>query len=147
MSSATEQVEIDFMLLADRAEVLNGKVYMMGGAWDRRYINDIKAPIGLSIVIGVLVPWNLTNEPHSLEINIIDEDGNTIPPGTKATLNVGRPAYATKGQTFRATAVISNRWTLPKLGAYSVVATILGREAKRVTFYADEARKPANAAQ
>ncbi len=140
MSTLPERVEVDFMLLADRAEVLNGKLYMMGGAWDRRYINDINAPVDLSIVIGVLVPWNLTNEPHSLDIRIDDEDGNTIPPGAKATLNVGRPIQATKGQSFRATAVINNRWTFPRLGAYSLVASIAGHDAKRVTFYAVEPR-------
>lgn len=147
MSSDIEQVEIDFMLLADRAEVLNGKVYMMGGAWDRRFINDIAAPIGLSIVIGVLVPWNLTNETHSLDINIVDEDGTVISPIPNVQLKVGRPANSTKGQTFRATAVLSNNWTLPKFGAYDVVASISGRAAKKVTFYADQARKPANAPQ
>ena len=41
MSTGIEHVEIDFMLLADKAEVLGGKLYMMGGAWDRLTINDI----------------------------------------------------------------------------------------------------------
>lgn len=146
MSTLPESVEVDFLVLADRAEVLNGKLYMMGGAWDRRYINNIEAPIALSIVIGVLVPWNLTNEPHQLEIRVEDEDGNPIPPAPTATLNVGRPTLATKGQSFRAMAVIGDQWTLPKLGAYCVVALIAGREAKRVTFYAVEAAKTRNTA-
>ena len=66
MASGLEQVEIDFLLLADRAEVLNGKLYLMGGAWDRRQIRDIDSPVSLTIVVGVLVPWNLTNEPASV---------------------------------------------------------------------------------
>ena len=97
MSSSLEQVEIDFLLLADRAEVLNGKLYMMGGAWDRRHIRDIGAPVALTIVVGVLVPWNLTNEPHWLRIRIEDEDGTPAPPEVEATVNVGRPANATQG--------------------------------------------------
>ena len=76
MTPGFEQVEVDFLLLADRAEVLNGKLYMMGGAWDRRNIRDIAAPVPLSIVVGVLIPWNLTNEPHQLRLRIEDEDGN-----------------------------------------------------------------------
>ena len=32
MSPSLKQVEIDFLLLADRAEVLNGKLYMLGSA-------------------------------------------------------------------------------------------------------------------
>ncbi len=56
MLAGLERVEIDFLLLADRAEVLNGKLYMMGGAWDRRQIRSIDSPVSLTMVIGVLVP-------------------------------------------------------------------------------------------
>lgn len=145
MSTYVERVEVDFMVLADRAEVLNGKLYMMGGAWDRRFISNIEAPIGISIAIGVLVPWNLTNEPHHLEIRVEDEDGNILSPKPQATLNVGRPTQATKGQTFRAMAVVGAQWILPKLGTYCVVASIAGQDSKRVTFYAVPANVPAQA--
>ena len=137
MSTGIEHVEIDFMLLADKAEVLGGKLYMMGGAWDRLTINDINAPVALSIVIGVLVPWNLTNESHQLQIRIEDEDGSPhtaqrpIPPSMS-----GVPSRSTKGQRFRAIAVLSNQWKLPKPGAYSVTASVAGQHEKRVTFYA-----------
>ena len=136
MSTPFEQVEVDFLLLADRAEVLNGKLYMMGGAWDRRNIRDIGAPVALTIVVGVLVPWNLTNEQHRLRIRIEDDDGTPLPPEVEALVNVGRPANATQGQSFRATAVINNRWSLPRLGTYRVVASIAGQSEKRVAFYA-----------
>ena len=138
MSPGFEQVEVDFMLLADRAEVLNGKLYMMGGAWDRRHIKDINTPVSLTIVIGVLVPWNLTNEPHRLRIRIEDDDGTTLPPEVEATVNVGRPVNATQGQSFRATAVINNRWMLPRHGVYRVVASVASQTERRVTFYAVE---------
>ena len=139
MTPGIDQVEVDFLLLADRAEVLNGKLYMMGGAWDRRHIRDIEAPVPLTIVVGVLVPWNLTNEPHRLGIRIEDEDGNPVLPEVEATVNVGRPVTATQGQAFRATAVINNRWTLPRHGVYSVVASVAGQSDRRVAFYAVEA--------
>ena len=135
MSMPFEQVEIDFLLLADRAEVLNGKLYMMGGAWDRRQIRDIGAPISLTIVASVLVPWNLTNEPHGLRIRIEDEDGSPVPPEVEATVNVGRPVNATQGQSFRATAVINKRWALPRFGTFRVVASVAGHCEKRVAFY------------
>ena len=139
MLSVFDQVEVDFMLLADRAEVLNGKLYMMGGAWDRRQIRDIDAPVSLTIVVSVLVPWNLTNEPHQLRIMVEDEDSNPVPPEVEATVNVGRPVNATQGQSFRATAVINNRWTLPRYGVYRVAASVAGQTERRVTFYAVEA--------
>ena len=139
MLPGLDQVEVDFLLLADRAEVLNGKLYMMGGAWDRRQVRDIASPVSLTIVIGVLVPWNLTNEQHRLTIRIEDEDGAMIPPEVEVTVNVGRPVDATQGQSFRATAVINNRWQLPRYGTYRVAASTAGHNEKRVTFYAIEA--------
>ena len=139
MSIPFDQVDVDFLLLADRAEVLNGKLYMMGGAWDRRHIRDIGAPVSLTIVVGVLVPWNLTNEPHLLRIRIEDEDGTPVPPEVEATINVGRPVNATQGQSFRATAVINNRWTMPRFGTYRVVASVAGHSERRVAFYVVEA--------
>ena len=138
MVPGLDQVEIDFLLLADRAEVLNGKLYMMGGAWDRRHIKDIASPVSLTIVVGVLVPWNLTNEPHRLIVTIEDEDGALVPPEVEVTVNVGRPVDATQGQSFRATAVINNRWQLPRYGTYRVVASVAGHSEKRVAFYAVE---------
>ena len=138
MAMGIDRVEVDFLILANRAEVLNGKLYMMGGAWDRRHFRDIAAPVPLTIVVGVLVPWNLTNEPHRLRIRLEDEDGGALPPEVEATINVGRPASATQGQSFRATAVINNRWTLPRFGTYRVVASVTGQTERRVSFYAVE---------
>ena len=45
MSTLLEQVEIDFLLLADKAEILNGKLYMMGGAWDRIHLKETEVPV------------------------------------------------------------------------------------------------------
>ena len=115
--STFDQVEIDFLLLADKSEILNGKIYMMGGGYDRRYINNLSAPIDLTIVLGVLVPWNLTNQKHTLLIRLEDEDGNTLSPTVGAEITVGRPPEATRGQQFRAMASLSGRWTLPQLGS------------------------------
>ena len=139
MSTAPDKVELDFLQLADHAEVINGKLYMMGGAWDRLHIGDIDAPVALSIAIGVLVPWSLTNEPHQLQIRIEDEDGNSIHPDGQATLNMGRPANSTKGQSFRAMTVLGLQLNLPKFGAFRVIASVAGQSEKQATFYAVDA--------
>ncbi len=111
----------------------------MGGAWDRLHTRDIEAPVSFSIVTGVLVPWALTNETHQLQIRIEDEDGNSIHPDSYATLNMGRPVTAAKGQCFRAMTVLSLQLTLPRFGAYRVIASVAGQSEKRSTFYAVDA--------
>ena len=134
-----EQVEIDFLLLADKAEILNGKIYMMGGGWDRRYISNLSAPVEITILLGILVPWTLTNEKHSFEIRLEDADGNALPPVVGGEITIGRPPDATRGQQFRAMASLSGRWTLPQFGTYSIVALLEGEEKKRAVFYAVQA--------
>ena len=117
---------------------------MMGGAWDRLQISDIGALVDFSIAIGVLVPWSLTNEPHQMQIRIEDEDGQPIHPDAEATLTVGRPALSTKGQCFRAMTVLELQLTLPRFGAYCVVASVFGHGSKRATFYAMDAGRVAD---
>lgn len=138
-----ETVTIEFLMLSDHAEVINGKLYMMGGGYDRRYIGDIKNPVTLSTVVGVLVPWNLTNQPHSVKLRIETEDGQMLGQEVQGNLSVGRSVQAISGQMFRVMAVINFTLTLPHLGAYRVIATLDTGESKGTTFYAVSAETPA----
>ena len=137
-----EQVEIDFLMLADRAEVINGKIYMMGGAWDRQQIADFTKPTTISMVVGVVVPWTLTNEPHSVHIFIEHEDGSKLEPQISGVVTVGRPLNATRGQKFRAVVPITAQWILRGPGTYRVVASLQDGQDKRTVFYAQQSPNP-----
>ena len=138
-----ESVTIEFLMLSDHAEVANGKLYMMGGGYDRRYISDIKAPVTLTSVVSVLVPWNLTNQTHSVKLRLETEDGATLGQEVQGNLTVGRSVQAISGQLFRVMAVINFTLTLPQLGAYRVVATLDSGDSKDTTFYAVSSETPA----
>ena len=131
-----EYVEIEFLMLADKAEVLNGKLYMMGGGYDRRTINDIKATVTLTMVVGVLVPWNLTNQAHTVKLRVDTEDGNIVGQEVQGELTVGRSPQAISGQPFRVMTVVNFTTTLPSLGAFRIVATLDNGESKATVFYA-----------
>src|SRR5262245_30791421 len=109
---------LDFLIVADRAEVVNGKLYMMGGAWDRLYVRNFDEPVGFFIALGVLVPWNATNIDHQVDLRLHSEDGAPIGPEFGVSLNVGRPPQASRGQSFRAHVAAANSFTLPGAGAY-----------------------------
>lgn len=131
-----ETVSIEFLMLADRAEVLNGKLYLMGGGYDRRTINNIESPVNLTMVVGVLVPWNLTNQPHTIKLLMQTEDGTTVGQEVQGQLTVGRNAQAISGQLFRVMTVVNFTTTLPSFGAYRITATLDTGETKATTFYA-----------
>jgi hypothetical protein len=131
-----ERPEVDFLILADRAEGLNGKLYMMGGGWQEIYIRDFSQPTSFSLAVGVLVPWNATNEEHPLTIHIETDDGTRIEPHFPVKLNVGRPPQAVPGQQFRTMIAIQGSWKLPGPGTYKVIANLQAMDAKAVTFRA-----------
>ena len=131
-----EAVSIEFIMLTDHAEVKNGKLYMMGGGYDRRFIDDIKAPVTLSTVIGVLIPWNLTNQPHNVKLRVETEDGAAVGPEVQGDLTVGRSPQAISGQTFRVMSVVNITLPLPQLGGYKVIASLSNGESKTTAFYA-----------
>jgi hypothetical protein len=139
MTSLFEQPEIDFLVLADRAEAVNGKLYMMGGAWDRLQLADFSQPAVFSIALSVLVPWSSTNEDHPLHIFIESEDGTRLAQEVQINVNVGRPPNAIRGQSFRALIALNGAWSLPGPGTYRVVATLAGQEPKRTVFYVAKA--------
>ena len=53
------------IMLADFAQAVNGKLYIMGGGWS--LIGP--APCPTAIAIKIEVPWNQTNEKHNLKFS------------------------------------------------------------------------------
>ena len=135
VAPGSESPSVDFLILADRAESLNGKVYMMGGGWDRLYVPDFAQPQSISIAVGILVPWNATNQNHSLTGRIEDDDGQEIT-NWSLSFNAGRPPLLVTGQQQRVILAFQVAIILPGLGTYAVIALINDNESKRAAFYA-----------
>ena len=131
-----EKVAIEFIMLSDHAEVITGKLYMMGGGYDRRFISDIKVPVTLSMVVSILVPWNLTNQPHTVNLRVETEDGTRVGQEVQGELTVGRSPQAISGQLFRVMTVVNFTSQLPQLGGYKVIASLSNGESETTTFYA-----------
>jgi hypothetical protein len=126
---------VDYLLLADRAEALNGKLYMMGGGWDRLGVGDFNQPVVLCIALGMVVPWNATNKHHTLALQIEDADGSRVAQ-VNAQFVTGRPPQIEEGASQRLPMVINIGCILPGPGVYAVVAEMNDQESKRITFTA-----------
>lgn len=124
MTSGLDMPEVDFLLLADHAEVVGGKLYMMGGGWDVRRIEDFSKPFNMNIAVGVITPWGLANKENRFQLTIEDEDGQKVGPTVDGSFTVGRPSNAIEGQTFRTMVTVGLPITLPKPGMYRVVVAI-----------------------
>jgi hypothetical protein len=146
LDAAIERPEVEILMLVDAAEVANGKLYILGGCYDRRGVLDFRQPVIISAALAVLVPWNDTNRPIPLNIAIKTADGGQLGPGIQSSMAVGRPVNAVPGQKLRNVFTASLQAVLPGPGQYLVEAQLGDGPPKRVVFFADQVVAPGIAA-
>lgn len=127
-------MEIDFLILADAAQVAEGKLYLLGGGWDRIAVNTLPAVQTVGIAVGVIVPWNETNVPHTLTLTVEDDDGAAILQPVEVRLEIGRPAGLIAGSDQRVTVAFNAHLGLAKLGGYVVTTSLENGAQKRLRF-------------
>lgn len=124
--------EFDFLILADRAEAINGKLYMMGGAWDAIGLRALGDVASFTAAVGIVVPWHATNMEHHVTLRLEDADGKALT-STRVGFATGRPATLPDGAQQRVTFALPLNIVFPAPGTYVVVCTVGGQE-KRVAF-------------
>lgn len=122
--------EFDFLILADRAEAINGKLYMMGGGWDGVGVANIDEPIAFSIALAVMVPWHATNQDHMLTLSLQDVDGKELVQ-LQVGFRTGRPPNLEEGADQRIMFALPLALKFPGVGTYCVVGRV-GQDEKRV---------------
>jgi hypothetical protein len=77
------------MLLADAAQVADGKLYVLGGGWD--VIGPQIGPTAIAMLMQV--PWDQTNRRHRWRLELVDSDGEPVvvptPMGGQEPITVG----------------------------------------------------------
>ena len=127
-------MEIEWLILADYAQVVGNKLYLMGGGWDVLTVNS-RFPVQwqCAVAASFRVPWNETNQRHNVEIEIATDDGKTIAKGG-GQVEVGRPPGRPPGQNQRAQFAVNMTLTLESQGTYAIIGRIEGQEEERVPF-------------
>ena len=127
-------MNVEWLILADAAQVNGNKLYLLGGGWDRLTIRR-RFPVNhvMAVAAAFRVSWNETNQKHDWEIEIVDGDGSSL--GKVAgKLEVGRPAGVTPGQDQRVQIAVGMNLQLPREGTYSVVAKLNGEADRSFPF-------------
>ena len=90
------------MLLADAAQAVGGKLFILGGGWS--VIGPGPAPMAIAMKIDV--PWDQTNQRHRWVLDLVDQDAHPImvptedgerPVQISGDFEVGRPAGLAQG--------------------------------------------------
>ena len=59
------------MMLADAAQAVDNKLYILGGGWSVTGPDPLPSAIAMKID----VPWDQTNQRHRWELALLDDDG------------------------------------------------------------------------
>ncbi len=132
-------MEIDFMILADAVASGDGKLYIHGGGWDTVLSPTFPAQPRMGVGIRLRIPWAETNEPHTMEIDVLNEEGQSImpdPPGPfRGTINVGRPPQLAAGDDqFIPLAVGMDGLSVARPGKYVIIVRLDAQEAACTVF-------------
>jgi hypothetical protein len=133
-------MQVDYLVLSDAAVAADGKHYIHGAGWDTIWVSAFPAAHPLiAVAVRLRAPWNDTNQPHELLIDVLDDDGNSVvpnPPGApRGTINVGRPPHIAPGSDQVVPLAISLQGlSFARAGTYSVVLRLDGADAARSPF-------------
>jgi hypothetical protein len=122
-----EKSEIEYLILADAVEVLNGKLYMMGGGWDSISAGSIESAVQISFACGVSVAWGERDDEHSLQLSVVDLDGTPVETPLVAGFKTGSSPLAERGSFGHVPFAVKGSFTFPKHATYSIVAELDGR--------------------
>lgn len=149
LASEPDVLTIDFMLLADKAEALNGKLYMVGGAWDRIAVPQFPSqPVEpFSVAIGIYVPWNMTNRRFKFGLELTDADGEAVGDALQTELEAGRPPGLRQGTPQRVVLTVGAAPEFPHEGRYAWYASIDGERLGHVAFEVQTAMPISGAVQ
>ncbi|MEO9256573.1 MAG: hypothetical protein ABI305_13620 [Tepidiformaceae bacterium] len=112
-------MDIEHVLLADYAEVVGGKLYLMGGGWDTNTVNELPAALRLAVALGLRIEWDETDLLIPVLIRIEDDDGREYL-RMEGSIQTTRPADLPDGATQLSQLAANLPLTLPSAGGYNV---------------------------
>ena len=135
-------MHIHALLLADSAQAVDGKLYILGGAWNMLRFPEFPAQLIVGIAVAIDVDWNETNRRHHLDVHFEDADGKHMDPTIGADFEAGRPPGSTPGTDLRIVFAVNGPLAIPAPGQYSAVASIGSQELARARFEAIQVKRP-----
>jgi len=73
-------MKIEYVILADGAQAVGGKLYILGGGWNVFYAQAFPAPVNIALGVNVSYASNETGMTYPWSVTITDEAGIPIVP-------------------------------------------------------------------
>ena len=110
-------MDIEYALIADYAEIVSGKLYVMGGGWDHTFAPDVPANVRFAAAVGVRVGWEETNRSIPVQVTVEDDDSRELV-RVDGAVQVGRAPDLPPGTSQLTQFAINLALPLPAFGGY-----------------------------
>jgi hypothetical protein len=123
-------MELDYALLADAAQISQGKTYILGGGVSILRRSDFPAPVGVVLVMQFTYHRSEGEADHQLRIEFMDADGGAVLPEIHGELHVGGPQPDVPVNVPLVAPIVISFPPFPAIkrpGAYSVEILLDGR--------------------
>jgi len=126
-------MQIEFVMLADAAQVVGGKLYLLGGAWNLYRATAFPTQAPIALVASILVDRNETGSRHSVRLTEADEAGIPIIPALDWSIEVAGTEGNDPATPQRSLLAVNTGIQLPRAGRYSFTVTA-GNASRSVWF-------------
>jgi hypothetical protein len=115
-------MKIEFVILADAAEVVGGKLYLLGGAWNQYRCSAFPSPATMAFVTSILVDWGEAGKRYPLSMTLADDVGVPVIPPINGEVDIGRPPEGSEVPP-RTVVALNVHVSLPRPGRYTLEVT------------------------
>jgi hypothetical protein len=127
-------MDIEWLILADAAQVVGNKLYLLGGGWDTLTVNTgFPVRQRVTLAASFRVPWTETNMKHAARIQVLTEDHQEVA-NAHIQIEVGRPVGLQAGTSQRYQVPLELNLELKTAGTFVIVAHVGEVEAARTSF-------------
>lgn len=118
-------MKINFVMLADAAQAMGGKLFILGGDWNTYRSAAYPVNIQLAVAFSVSFTSNEVGIKYPMKIVIADEAGIPIVPEIQGQVEVGPPAEELpKGISPKLPFALNVGLQIPRPGKYQVVVSV-----------------------
>ena len=117
-------MKIEYALLADAAQAVGGKIFVLGGGWNLFRAANYPAPVHFAIAMGLGFTSDEVGTKFPLNVVIADEAGVPIIPEMKGQVETGQLAPdLPKAASVKIPVAININMSVPHPGTYGIVVT------------------------
>lgn len=125
-------MRIEFVLIADAVEAVNGKLYLLGGGWNEYKAATVPVAARMGVAISLQYGQNEVG-PHLLRLNILDDTDQAVIPEAQGQMELKRATSHGLPES-RGFIAINLSLPLPRFATYRVRVNV--DDLEQVVFFA-----------